>query len=195
MAVKHILVAGVAVAAVLGLGGTAVAGVGYGNGHASETAVTAAAERSHVRVVQADQPVDIGYGYVMALVEEGAPNWVMMPEDAGFEGALEAAKNNGGNIPPDTISVRTSTSPEGSLYGGIFSTPGTFPARVTVETEGGAVLEADLLRLPGNPDWGTYHVDGGQLTEPRATKITAYAGDGTVLTEFTVPDFPFADRA
>ncbi|URN12750.1 hypothetical protein LUW77_17370 [Streptomyces radiopugnans] len=38
-----------------------------------------------------------------------------------------------------------------------------------------------MVRLPGNPGWGVYHVDAGGTGPGTRATVTAYGPDGTVL--------------
>ncbi|MEU1281819.1 hypothetical protein [Streptomyces sp. NPDC005805] len=155
-----------------------------------------------VRTVAPYESVPIGRGWSLALLPEGAQNHVLGQGNLGA--GLAAARGAvGDNIPPESLSGGAQWE-DGSatvLYTGAFRS-GTLPARITVRTEAGTVHPAGMLRLPGDPGWGVYHVfadeaagagggeagaggSGGSGTGfgTGGWTVTAYRADGTVLLE------------
>ncbi|TXS35021.1 hypothetical protein, partial [Streptomyces sp. t39] len=80
------------------------------------------------------------------------------------------------------------------LFTGAFRTH-TVPARITVRIGDGAVRDAGMLKLPGNPGWGTYHLDAageGPLAE--TVRVTAYGPDGAELARLSFDPSPADGR-
>ncbi|MGY1452206.1 hypothetical protein [Streptomyces sp. SS8] len=199
MSKQRFVAAGVAAVALAGLGGTAFALQGQGQGHGpggdrAAARPAAAPERpagkettgprasSVVRVVEPYEPVEIGRGALMGLLPEGRQNYVVSwggPE--AFRESVESARDMvGDSVRPGGLSLGHSSTPEGGvLYTGAFRTE-TEPARITV-TAGGRTWEAGMVRLPGDPGWGVYHVDAGRTGPGTRVTVTAYGPDGTVL--------------
>lgn len=200
MSKQRFVAAGVAAVALVGLGGTAFALQGQGQGHdqdrSRETARSAAPylqrtgdggapsgpSVSAVRVVEPYEPVEIGRGALLGLLPEGRQNYVVAwggPED--FRESVERARGVvGDDIRPGGLSLGYQQSPErGTLYTGAFRTD-TEPARITVRADG-RTWEAQMVRLPGDPGWGVYHVDAGRSAPDTRATVTAYGPDGTVL--------------
>ncbi|MFP8883202.1 hypothetical protein [Streptomyces mangrovi] len=196
MSKQRFVAAGVAAVALAGLGGTAFALQGQGQGLGGDRGAArpaAAPERpagteatgprasSVVRVVRPYEPVGIGRGALMGLLPEGRQNHVVSwggPE--AFREDVEHAKGIvGDSIRPGGLSFGHSSTPEGAvLYTGAFRTE-TEPARITV-TAGGRTWEAGMVRLPGDPGWGAYHVDAGRTGLGTRVTVTAYGPDGAV---------------
>ncbi|MDG9702720.1 hypothetical protein QC029_10755 [Streptomyces sp. DH37] len=137
---------------------------------------------SVVRVVEPYEPVEIGRGALLGLLPEGRQNYVVAwggPED--FRESVERARGVvGDSIRPGGLSLGYQHSPErGTLYTGAFRTD-TEPARITVRADG-RTREAQMVRLPGDPGWGVYHVDAGRSAPDTRATVTAYGPDGTVL--------------
>ncbi|MET8114998.1 hypothetical protein [Streptomyces prasinus] len=177
-------------------GGTAGEAVGKtAGGQARETAAVrasappAASRAAGPRVVRPYQPVEIGRGAKMGLLPEGRQNYVVAWED--YAGSVERAKGYAGDsIRPESLSGGLHTEGDDALYTGAFRT-GTVPARVTLRIDGGAEVEAGMLRLPGDPGWGTYHYDAAGAGAPReSVTVTAYGPDGSVLADLTFRPFP-----
>ncbi|MEV0302040.1 hypothetical protein [Streptomyces prasinus] len=101
-----------------------------------------------------------------------------------YAGSVERAKGYAGDsIRPESLSGGLHTEGDDALYTGAFRT-GTVPARVTLRIDGGAEVEAGMLRLPGDPGWGTYHAFGdASAAADTGFTVTAYAEDGGVLFE------------
>ncbi|MFP8964652.1 hypothetical protein ACLIYP_29415 [Streptomyces nanhaiensis] len=135
-----------------------------------------------VRVVEPYEPVEIGQGALLGLLPEGRQNYVVAwggPED--FRESVEAARGVvGDSLRAGSLSFGHSSSPGGGvLLTGAYRTE-TEPARITV-TAGGRTWEAGMVRLPGDPGWGVYHVDAGGTGPGTRATVTAYGPDGTVL--------------
>ncbi|HZG02281.1 MAG TPA: hypothetical protein VE546_01675 [Streptomyces sp.] len=184
-------IAGIAAVALAVTGGTAVALQDHGRDRGAGHAATASGERhapSAVRVVRPYEPVEIGQGALMGLLPEGRQNYVVAwggPED--FREQVEQARQYAGDdLRPNTVSGGISSSPEhGVLFTGAFRTD-VVPGRITVRTAGGT-FDASMLRLPGNPGWGTYYLDAGRTDALAApVTVTAYAPDGTVIDELVM---------
>ncbi|MFI8307580.1 hypothetical protein ACIF80_30030 [Streptomyces sp. NPDC085927] len=203
MRTKRLVLAGIAALALAGGGGTALAVNGAAppaaagetaGGQAREAAAVrasaapAASRTAGPRVVQPYQPVEIGQGATMGLLPEGRQNYVVAWED--YAGSVERAKGYAGDsIRPDSLSGGLHTEGDDALYTGAFRT-GTVPARITLRIDGGAEVEAGMLRLPGDPGWGTYHYDAAGTGAPReSVTVTAYGPDGSVLADLTFRPF------
>ncbi|GAA2383022.1 hypothetical protein GCM10010420_01280 [Streptomyces glaucosporus] len=200
---KQRLAAALIAAAVLtGLGSTAALARGQAGDRGPErTAVTVHEDRSHaapaeaatapgVRVVRPYEPVEIGQGALLGLLPEGRQNYVVDWSPEGFRESVRRAKGYvGDDIRPNSLSGGLHYSPErGSLFTGAWRSD-TVPARITVRTADGT-FDAGILRLPGNPGWGAYHLDAGRTDARKApVTVTAYAPDGTVIDDL-VMDFP-----
>ncbi|WP_331450632.1 hypothetical protein [Streptomyces prasinus] len=204
MRTKRLVLAGVAALALAGGGGTALAVNGAAppvaaggtagetvgktaGGQTRETAAVrastppAASRAAGPRVVRPYQPVEIGRDAKMGLLPEGRQNYVVARED--YAGSVERAKGYAGDsIRPESLSGGLHTEGDDALYTGAFRT-GTVPARVTLRIDGGAEVEAGMLRLPGDPGWGTYHAFGDASAADTGFTVTAYAEDGGVLFE------------
>jgi hypothetical protein len=151
---------------------------------ASAEVQTPASRRSPLQVVQPYQPVEIGSGAKMALLPEGRQNYVVAWDD--IEESIEQAKGYAGDaIRPNSLSGGLSLDGADAQFTGAFRTD-TVPARITVRVDSGAAHEAGMLRLPGNPGWGTYYYDAPGAGAPQeSTEVTAYAANGTVLASLT----------
>ncbi|MTE20151.1 hypothetical protein F0L17_13730 [Streptomyces sp. TRM43335] len=138
---------------------------------------------SGVRVVRPYEPVEIGQGALLGLLPEGRQNHIVTwGGRQAFDEEIEWAKGlPGDGIRPNSLSGGYHYSPEsGVLYRGTWRTD-TEPARITV-TAAGRTWEANLVRLPGDPGWGVYHLDAGHLDRDDVpATVTAHGPDGTVL--------------
>ncbi|MGW3680195.1 hypothetical protein [Streptomyces prasinus] len=198
MRTKRLVLAGALALALVGGGGTALAvngaapPVAAGKTTAEAVGRTAAETVGRTaagpRVVRPYQPVEIGRGAKMGLLPEGRQNYVVAWED--YAGSVERAKGYAGDsIRPESLSGGLHTEGDDALYTGAFRT-GTVPARVTLRIDGGAEVEAGMLRLPGDPGWGTYHYDAAGAGTPReSVTVTAYGPDGSVLADLTFRPF------
>ncbi|MFD0224868.1 hypothetical protein ACWGPD_17280 [Streptomyces hirsutus] len=203
MRTKRLVLAGIAALALAGGGGTALAvNGGEPPAAAGETAGGGAREAAAVqapdllaasltagpRVVRPYQPVEIGQGARMGLLPEGRQNYVVAWEN--YAESVERAKGYAGDsIRPDSLSGGLHTEGDDALYTGAFRTE-TVPARITLRIDGGAEVEAGMLRLPGDPGWGTYYYDAAGAGAPReSVTITAYGPDGSVLADLTFRPF------
>lgn len=135
-----------------------------------------------VRTVAPYETVDIGHGRTMALLPDGEQNHVAGHGDISAE--VDAARDLGGeNIRPDSLSGGQDLEPgRPVLFSGVFRT-GEFPAAVEVRLDSGERLRAGMLRLPGDPDWGTYYAFGPESAGKQSWTVTAYAADGRALVE------------
>ncbi|MEU1281817.1 hypothetical protein [Streptomyces sp. NPDC005805] len=154
----------------------------------------AATAASGPRVVRPYEPVAIGGGAVMGLLPEGRQNYVVAWQD--FEESIERAKGyTGDDIRPGSLSGGQYSDGDDVLFTGAWRLD-TAPARVTVRVGAGGEREAGILTLPGEPGWGTYHLDApGSGTPREITVVTAYAGDGTVLADLAYEPFPSSGPA
>ncbi|MTE20149.1 hypothetical protein F0L17_13720 [Streptomyces sp. TRM43335] len=196
---QRLVAAGIAAVALMGSVGTAAAAQGQDQGSKS-TVVTvgqggnggAASEESAssgVRVVRPYEPVEIGQGALMGLLPEGRQNYVVAWSPESFAASVEASKQYvGDDIRPNSLSGGISHSPErGTLITGAWRTD-VDPARITVHTVDGT-YDAGMLRLPGDPGWGTYHLDTGHSNAMDGpVTVIAHAPDGTVIDDL-VMDF------
>ncbi|MCG3042398.1 hypothetical protein L7D48_17785 [Streptomyces sp. S1A] len=206
MSKQRFVAAGVAAVALAGLGGTAFAlqGQGQSQGHGpggdrAAARPAAAPERpagkettgprasSVVRVVEPYEPVEIGQGALMGLLPEGRQNYVVSwggPE--AFREDVEFAKGIvGDDIRPNTISGGYHSDEGEVLFTGAFRTD-VVPGRITVRTADGT-FDAKMLRLPGDPGWGAYHLDAGRTDALSSdVVVTAYAPDGGVIDTLTM---------
>jgi hypothetical protein len=195
MKTKRLVMAGVMAMALAGGAGTALA---LGDGAAQPVraaaegskSVTPAAATTETgpRVVQPYQPVEIGQGAKMGLLPQGRQNYVVAWED--FEGSVERAKAYvGDSIRPNSLSGGLQTDGDDALFTGAFRTD-TVPARITVRVGTGAEQAAGMLMLPGEPGWGTYHLDAAGAGAPEeTTTVTAYGADGAVLATLSFEPF------
>lgn len=211
MSKQRFVAAGIAAVALAGLSGTAFALQGQGQGQESggergrgaerpAAALTATApERpagaepagarasTAVRVVRPYEPVEIGRGALLGLLPEGRQNYVVAwggPED--FRESVEAAKGMvGDDIRPNTVSGGYSSSDGEVLFTGAFRTD-VVPGRITVRTADGT-FDAQMVRLPGNPGWGVYHLDAGRTDALSSdVVVTAYTPGGDVIDTLTM---------
>ncbi|MFE9974716.1 hypothetical protein ACFYRD_29230 [Streptomyces hirsutus] len=196
MRTKRLVLAGIAALALAGGGGTALAvNGGEPPAAAGETAGGGAREAAAVqapdlpaasltagpRVVRPYQPVEIGQGTRKGLLPEGRQNYVVAWEN--YAESVERAKGYAGaSIRPDSLSGGLYTEGDDALYTGAFRTE-TVPARITLRIDGGAAVEAGMLRLPDDPGWGTYYAFGDASAADTGVTVTAYAEDGGVLFE------------
>ncbi|MFD5266255.1 hypothetical protein [Streptomyces sp. NPDC058335] len=208
MKTKRLVVAGVAAMALAGGAGTALAAGGLtppaaadatdtGNGRerpGKEAAGVhmpgrAAADAVGPRVVRPYEPVEIGQGAKMGLLPEGRQNYVVAWDD--YEEAVEQAKSLAGDsIRPNSISGGMGVDGDDVLFTGAFRTD-TVPARITLRIGTGVEVEADMLRLPGTPGWGTYYHDAAGAGRPQETvEVTAYDADGSVLADLAYEPSP-----
>ncbi|GAA2429822.1 hypothetical protein [Streptomyces macrosporus] len=198
---QRLAAAVLAAIALTGLESAAVAAQGQGGVQGPERA-TATVRQAHdgapsgastspgVRVVRPYEPVEIRQGALMGLLPEGRQNYVVDWSPESFRYSVEQAKEIvGDDLRSDSISGGLHYEPgRGSLFTGAWRSD-VVPARITVRTADGT-FDAGMLRLPGNPGWGTYHLDAGPLDARRApVTVTAHAPDGTVIDEL-VMDFP-----
>ncbi|MGN9791411.1 hypothetical protein ACTMTU_09945 [Streptomyces sp. OZ13] len=174
---------------------TAANGTGSVTPAATVTAAETATETAAVttagtgpRVVQPYQPVEIGQGAKMGLLPQGRQNYVVARED--FEGSVERAKAYvGDSIRPNSLSGGLQTDGDDALFTGAFRTD-TVPSRITVRVGTGPEQAAGMLMLPGEPGWGTYHLDAAGAGRPEETvKVTAYGADGEVLATLSFEPF------
>ncbi|MFE7382449.1 hypothetical protein ACFU9F_19000 [Streptomyces zhihengii] len=135
-----------------------------------------------VRTVAPYETVDIGHGRTMALLPDGEQNHVAGHGDIRDE--VDAARDLAGeNIRPDSLSGGRDLDPgRPVMFSGVFRT-GEVPAAVEVRIDSGERLRAGMLRLPGDPDWGTYYAFGPEAAGNQNWTVTAYAADGRVLVE------------
>ncbi|UCM88979.1 hypothetical protein [Streptomyces marincola] len=180
--------AGAAVAVLVLLGGTAGqagAQVGsYGGRDAQRCAAPGAAT-----VVRPFERVGVGQGMVMALIPSSDQKYVLADDTReSFRRAVRDAYQYGGaDLADGRISASFSFkwhTPEQEVPNIVFS--GAWradcgPSRITIEFEGGS-YEAELLRLPNRPGWGTYHADPGVRSMGNGDLVvTAYDAEGRVL--------------
>ncbi|GGT16455.1 hypothetical protein GCM10010271_19170 [Streptomyces kurssanovii] len=145
------------------------------------TAPPVTATPSGVRTVQPYEPVAIGHGIGMALLPDGRQNYVVGPGD--LRAAIDAARSyTGDNIRDDALSSGKDLDTEHVLYRGAFHT-GAVPSRIEVRLDSGERFEASMLRLQGDPGWGTYYAFGDPARGAEGWTVTAYAADGGVLVE------------
>ncbi|WP_147992520.1 hypothetical protein [Streptomyces sp. t39] len=135
-----------------------------------------------LRTVAPYEPVAIGHGRSMALLPDGRQNHVAGYGD--IRDAVATARGlSGDNIPPRSLSGGRDTDPgRPVLFSGAFRTD-EVPAGVEVRLDSGERLRAGMLRLPGDPDWGTYYAFGTRAAGNQSWTVTAYAADGRVLVE------------
>lgn len=183
--------AGGAVAAALLAATTlgALAGKGTDDGPAPAPPATAVPEpqptssppQRGAQTVRPYEQVPIGHGLRMALLPEGRQNYVVGRGDLTQSIELARVHAGGDSLQTGGISAGTTTVAQGVVSTGAFRTP-TAPARVVVQVDNGTPHEAQLLALPGDPDWGTYHAFlGGGVPQDATITVTALAPDGHVL--------------
>lgn len=198
MRTKRLVMAGVVAMALAGGASTALASAGGAAqpagtaADAATTAVTAgsgdtapaAPASAGPRVVRPYEPVEIGQGAVMGLLPQGRQNYVVAWQN--FDEYVEQAKGYvGDSIRPNSLSGGLHVDGDDVLFTGAFRTD-TVPARITVRVGTGAEKDAGMLTLPGDPGWGTYHLDAAGTGAPRqTTRVTAYGEDGAVLASLT----------
>ncbi|MEU2979935.1 hypothetical protein [Streptomyces hirsutus] len=125
--------------------------------------------------------MEIGQGARTGLLPEGRQNYVVAREN--YAESVERAKGCAGDsIRPDSLGGGPHTEGDDAPYTGAFRTE-TVPACITLRIDGGAAVEAGMLRLPGDPGWGTYYAFGDASAADTGVTVTAYAGDGGVLFE------------
>ncbi|MGW2117093.1 hypothetical protein [Streptomyces zhihengii] len=160
---------------------------------AQAEAVAAAQAARGPRVVRPYEPVEIGQGAKMGLLPQGQQNYVVAWND--YAASVERAKGLvGDSIRPNSLSGGVNTDGDDVLFTGAFRTH-TVPARITVRIGDGAVRDAGMLKLPGNPGWGTYHLDAageGPLVE--TVRVTAYGPDGAELARLAFDPAPAGGR-
>ncbi|MBM9621502.1 hypothetical protein ACFU9F_19010 [Streptomyces zhihengii] len=159
----------------------------------AEAVAAAQAAARGPRVVRPYEPVEIGQGAKMGLLPQGRQNYVVAWND--YAASVERAKGLvGDSIRPNSLSGGVNTDGDDVLFTGAFRTH-TVPARITVRIGDGAVRDAGMLKLPGNPGWGTYHLDAageGPLVE--TVRVTAYGPDGAELARLTFDPGPAGGR-
>ncbi|MFH9813926.1 hypothetical protein [Streptomyces sp. NPDC017230] len=206
MRTKRLVLTAIAAIAVAGAGGTAIAVNSATQPTAASTTATAAVEAREAlparaparassadtdgpRVVRPYQPVEIGQGAKMGLLPEGRQNYVVAWDD--YAESVEQSKGNAGDsIRPNSLSGGLHTEGDDALYTGAFRTD-TVPSRITLRVDGAAEVEAGMLRLPGEPGWGTYYHDAAGDGAPReSVVVTAYGPGGSVLADLTFRPFP-----
>ncbi|ALC23116.1 hypothetical protein ACH46N_10325 [Streptomyces pristinaespiralis] len=134
-----------------------------------------------VRTVGPYEPEPIGRGHSMALLPDGAQNYVVGAGDIAE--SVDAARGyTGDNIGPESLSGGRIHDGELLLHHGAFRTR-LLPARIEVRTDSGARSPASALRLPGEPGWGAYYAFGDASTADEGWTVTAYGADGGVLAE------------
>ncbi|MEU0082673.1 hypothetical protein [Streptomyces sp. NPDC006274] len=152
-------------------------------------AEAADAAASGPRVVQPYEPVEIGQGARMGLLPQGRQNYVVAWGDGFAESVAQAKKYVGDSIRPNSLSGGLHTDGDDALFTGAFRTD-TAPARITVRVDAGPERDAGVLMLPGEPGWGTYHLDAAGAGAPQeSTEITAYGADGAVLATLSFKPF------
>lgn len=133
------------------------------------------------RTVRPYEPVAIGDGVSVALLPDGAQNYVVGPGD--IRPAVEASRVvTGDNIRPNSLSSGFQSGGPRPLYAGAFRFD-SLPARIEVRLDSGTRHAATLLRLPGAGDWGVYYAFGAPGGPPQGWTVTAYAADGRVLAD------------
>lgn len=135
-----------------------------------------------VRTVAPYEPVAIGHGHSMALLPDGRQNHVTGRGD--IRDAVATARGlSGDNIAPGSLSGgRDTDGGRPVLFSGAFRTD-EVPAGVEVRLDSGERLRAGMLRLPGDPDWGTYYAFGTPAAGQQGWTVTAFAADGRLLVE------------
>ncbi|QNP63377.1 hypothetical protein [Streptomyces genisteinicus] len=159
----------------------------------AEAVAAARAAARGPRVVRPYEPVEIGQGARMGLLPQGRQNYVVAWND--YAGAVERAKGLvGDSIRPNSLSGGVNSDGDDVLFTGAFRTH-TVPARITVQVGDGAVRDAGMLKLPGDPGWGTYYLDAageGPLVE--SVRVTAYGPDGAELARLAFDPAPAGGR-
>ncbi|NYI04521.1 hypothetical protein [Allostreptomyces psammosilenae] len=135
------------------------------------------------RVVRPGERIEAGGGFLVWLTAQDE-HVIVDPEMPELE---QGRKITDGNVPEDTIGLRSFARPDGTLFTGAYRGDGDLH-RVTLASQG-VTVEAQVITLPGAPGWAAYHVYSDQLpppgTDPDArVTVTAYAADGSVLATF-----------
>ncbi|MGN9791409.1 hypothetical protein ACTMTU_09935 [Streptomyces sp. OZ13] len=134
-----------------------------------------------IRTVQPYEPVALGHGIGMALLPDGRQNYVVGPGD--LTAAIDDARSyTGESIRDDSLSSGRDIDPGHVLYRGAFRTD-TVPSRIEVRLDSGERFAASVLRLQGDPGWGTYYAFADPARGTEGWTVTAYAADGGVLVE------------
>ncbi|MEW2635561.1 hypothetical protein AB0903_28980 [Streptomyces sp. NPDC048389] len=187
--------AGIAGTAEAATGGTDTAPAAYADTAPAAYADTApavyaeTAEASGPRVVQPYEPVEMGQGARMGLLPQGRQNYVVAWGDDFAESVARSKKYVGDSIRPNSLSGGLYTDGDDALFTGAFRSD-VVPARITVRVGNGPEQEAGVLRLPGDPGWGTYYLDAagdGALKE--TVEVTAYGAHGGVLAALSYEPF------
>ncbi|MFE9139578.1 hypothetical protein [Streptomyces sp. NPDC007355] len=174
-----------ALAAVVLIPVSAVAALSAGSSGPITPTVPAASSTAapmQVRVVGSGEKVVLGRATTTWLTGQGM--FLMTPRSSG------TAKDpflNAAEVPSGKISATASGGASGTLYAGIYRSPGK-AARVTV-TIGNRTLNTQVITLADSPGWAAFYADGPPAGAPStpAITITVQAADGKILASLTKP--------
>ncbi|MCZ7416360.1 MULTISPECIES: hypothetical protein [unclassified Streptomyces] len=143
-----------------------------------------------VKVVEPYEPVAIGEDWRMGLLPTGKQNYVVSPNER-FAEDIESAKGYvGSDIRPDSISVGVySESGEVQIIDGAWRLDET-PREIIVSFGDNVDYAAQIVRLPGEPGWGTYYLDLRGQELPDSFTVIAKDADGDVFDTMDVEPWP-----
>ncbi|MFD7512559.1 hypothetical protein ACFV5N_24915 [Streptomyces sp. NPDC059853] len=136
--------------------------------------------------VEPYEPWVVNDAFVLALLPEGAQNYLLSSPER-FEENLETARDaHGDGIGPDSISVGYDFGTDPLVFG-VWRLAGTPSRIVVVPEDGGGVYPATLVTLAGEPGWGVYYLDAASLPSlAEGFRVIAHDADGRVFAEFPV---------
>ncbi|MCK1798388.1 hypothetical protein MTQ01_20630 [Streptomyces sp. XM4193] len=168
------------------------AGAAHPHGHSTERAGTeaggtqvdgAASVRGGLEVIELEpyEALDIADDWQLGLLPEGRQNYVLS-SPGQFEESVERAKQQiGDDIRPDSTSLHVgSEQGEVQLIAGAWRLAEA-PMEITVYIEEGIGYTAQLVQLPGNPGWGTFHLDTSGIEGLKSFEVVAKDADGKVF--------------
>jgi hypothetical protein len=140
-----------------------------------------------LRVVRPYESFPVGAGAVMGLLPVGEQNYVVSAPEAFDESVAQAREYVGDQLRPDSLSagVQSENGEEQLIYGAWRLAEA--PREIVIVPEGADWgYGAQLVTLPGQPGWGTYHLDVTGIELPDSYTVVGYDADGQVFHEIGI---------